>query len=85
MGRLFGCWRASDQVFWLLALATQLPVAGPLWLAARLVAPSGMYGSFIVDLVRWRQTGCLPRFASAAAGGASTSSVCRVPRRAPSP
>jgi hypothetical protein len=57
MRRLFGCWGASDQVFWLLALATQLPVAAPLWLAVRLVAPSGMFGSFIGDLLRWRQTG----------------------------
>jgi hypothetical protein len=41
-------------VFWLLALATQLPVAGALWLAARLLNLSDGFGAFIGDLVRWR-------------------------------
>ena len=57
MRRLFGCWGASDQVFWLLALATQLPVAGPLWLAGRLLNLADTFRCFIGDLVRWRNRG----------------------------
>jgi hypothetical protein len=39
---------------WLLAMATQLPVAGALWLAARLLNLSEPFSPSIVDLVRWR-------------------------------
>jgi hypothetical protein len=48
------CWRVTDAVFWLLALAAQLPTAGALWLAARLVNLADTFGAVIGDLVRWR-------------------------------
>jgi hypothetical protein len=51
------CWQVTDAVFWLLALAAQLPVAGALWLAGGLLNPSNPFGAFIRDLVRWRKTG----------------------------
>jgi hypothetical protein len=57
MRRRFVCWWISETAFWLLALATQLPVAGPLWLAGRLLNRSDTFGTFIGDLVRWRKAG----------------------------
>jgi hypothetical protein len=50
-------WWASDTVFWLLALAAHLPVAGPLWLAGRPLNLSDTFRAFIGDLVRWRKSG----------------------------
>jgi hypothetical protein len=44
-------------VFWLLALAAQLPAASVLWLAGRLVNPSNTFGAFIGDLIHWREAG----------------------------
>jgi hypothetical protein len=57
MRRLFVCWWASEMVFWLLALAAQLPVAGALWLSSRLLNLSDTFRAFIVELIRWRKAG----------------------------
>ena len=54
---MFVGWRAVETGFWLLALATQLPVAGSLWLAGRLLNLADPFGRFIGDLVRWRKAG----------------------------
>jgi hypothetical protein len=50
-------WRVVETVFWLLALVTQLPVAGPLWLGGRLLNLADPFRCFIGDLVRWRNKG----------------------------
>jgi hypothetical protein len=57
MRRLCVSWWISEMLFWLLALAAQLPVAGALWLWGRLLNRSDTFGAFIGDLVRWRKTG----------------------------
>jgi hypothetical protein len=54
---VFVGWRAVEMVFWLLALAAQLPVAGALWPWGRLLNRSDTFGAFIGDLVRWRKAG----------------------------
>jgi hypothetical protein len=57
MPRVRVSWWALDTLFWLLALAAQLPVAGALWLWGRLLNLSDTFRAFIVDLIRWRNRG----------------------------
>jgi hypothetical protein len=57
MRQLSVCWWASELLFWLLALAVQLPVAGPLWLVGRPLDLADPFRQFIGDLIRWRRVG----------------------------
>jgi hypothetical protein len=50
-------WWVFKAAFWLLALASQLPVASALWVSARPVNLAAPFGAFIGDLVHWRKTG----------------------------
>jgi hypothetical protein len=47
-------YQATATFFWLVLLASQLPIVSALWLVSKLLRMSDLFRAFVLDVVRWR-------------------------------